>query len=268
LREQIGYNGLVMTDDLTMKGITKNRSLGKAAVMAILAGADQVLVCGNEAQMQEVHKALWQAVQKGTITEDRLELSINRINHALCKVFSWPYSNCTEEEILSKLQLSIAEGNKQSLEASIAGITQLRGQLPKLSPESWTVVAPEHPRYSMELATLLSSELPHVQITEKRYKLDPSDEDCRDIAKDCNQNCIYITFRALLNKGQAKLGQLLSQNCKQRIVVFADSPFDIKVMPHWDNCLATFDPSPLAFKALSLVLSGKASAKGTCPVDL
>lgn len=79
LRDQMGYQGVVITDDLTMGAIAKHYSLGKAAVQSFLAGSDILLVAHQYENAKEVYQAMKTAVEEGKITEERLNQSVYRI---------------------------------------------------------------------------------------------------------------------------------------------------------------------------------------------
>ncbi|MGZ6971164.1 MAG: glycoside hydrolase family 3 protein, partial [Thermoanaerobaculia bacterium] len=76
LRKELGFTGLVVTDAMTMGGITSHFTAGEAAVRAILAGADQVLM---SADTDAAIAAVREAVRSGRITEARLDESATRI---------------------------------------------------------------------------------------------------------------------------------------------------------------------------------------------
>ena len=76
LRNQLGYNGIVITDALDMSAITDSYSSAEAAVKAIEAGADMLLMPEN---FEEAYQGLLEAVQNGTISEDRINESLKRI---------------------------------------------------------------------------------------------------------------------------------------------------------------------------------------------
>lgn len=76
LRGQFGYKGIVMTDSHSMPCITKNYTSGEAAVMAIKAGADIILLPSD---LPETVKAICEAVEKGEISEERINESVMRI---------------------------------------------------------------------------------------------------------------------------------------------------------------------------------------------
>lgn len=76
LRGELGYAGVICTDALEMQAITKYYGNGEAAVMALSAGADILLI---PADLEEAFDAVMEAVQNGTISEERLDESVTRI---------------------------------------------------------------------------------------------------------------------------------------------------------------------------------------------
>ncbi|WP_085520684.1 beta-N-acetylhexosaminidase [Tuberibacillus sp. Marseille-P3662] len=79
LRKQLNFDGVVMTDDMTMKAITNNFGIGEAAVKSVKAGSDMILVAHDYQKIVSTIDALKAAVQKGTITEKRINTSVKRI---------------------------------------------------------------------------------------------------------------------------------------------------------------------------------------------
>lgn len=79
LRTQMGYDGIVITDAMNMKAITGHYNSDKAAVLAVTAGADVILMPADYAS---AYSGLLKAVQDGTITEERIDESVNRIVRA------------------------------------------------------------------------------------------------------------------------------------------------------------------------------------------
>jgi beta-N-acetylhexosaminidase len=79
LREQMGFDGLALTDDLEMGAILKNYGIGEACKMAIKAGQDQLLICNDAGAVREGFKAVLEAFKSGEITEQRLRDSLQRI---------------------------------------------------------------------------------------------------------------------------------------------------------------------------------------------
>lgn len=83
LKEEMGFNGLVFTDALNMKGVTATRDEGEVELAAFLAGNDILLMPGNIIKAKE---KLLEAYQRGRITEKRLSTSVKKILMAKYKV--------------------------------------------------------------------------------------------------------------------------------------------------------------------------------------
>ena len=79
LREEMGFEGLVFTDDLTMGAVANTYGMGEATVKAILAGCDMALVCHGLDNAKAAYHALLFAVEDGTLSRERLEESARRI---------------------------------------------------------------------------------------------------------------------------------------------------------------------------------------------
>ena len=79
LRKDMGYNGVVVTDDMDMGALAKHYTFGDMAVQSILAGSDILLVCHEYEHMQEAYNGLMKAVKDGRISKDRLDESVKRI---------------------------------------------------------------------------------------------------------------------------------------------------------------------------------------------
>lgn len=79
LRKDMGYNGVVVTDDMDMGALAKHYIFGDMAVQSILAGSDILLVCHEYEHMQEAYNGLMKAVKDGRISKERLDESVKRI---------------------------------------------------------------------------------------------------------------------------------------------------------------------------------------------
>lgn len=75
LREEMGFDGVIVTDDLIMEAITDLYGTGEAAVLAVLAGND--LLCSSDYQTQ--YSAVLDAVNSGRISEETLREAVLRV---------------------------------------------------------------------------------------------------------------------------------------------------------------------------------------------
>lgn len=76
LRGQMGYDGIVVTDAMNMGAVTEQYTSAQAAVKALQAGADLVLMPED---FQEAYQGVLDAVKDGTLTEQRINESVTRI---------------------------------------------------------------------------------------------------------------------------------------------------------------------------------------------
>ena len=80
LRQELGYKHLVITDDLEMGAITRHYEIGDAAVRAMLAGEDMLLICATPERIRRGHEALLQAAKDGRLSEERIQQSLHCIS--------------------------------------------------------------------------------------------------------------------------------------------------------------------------------------------
>lgn len=79
LRKQLDFDGVVITDDMTMGAIIENYDIGSAAVKSVAAGSDIVLVAHGYDNGSKVLGSLKDAVSSGLISEARINESVYRI---------------------------------------------------------------------------------------------------------------------------------------------------------------------------------------------
>ena len=79
LREEMGFDGVVCTDDLTMGAVSNTYGMGEAAVLAVEAGCDLLLVCHGADNLTAARDALLEAADSGRLSPERLDESVKRI---------------------------------------------------------------------------------------------------------------------------------------------------------------------------------------------
>ncbi|MGI9107019.1 MAG: glycoside hydrolase family 3 N-terminal domain-containing protein [Pyrinomonadaceae bacterium] len=81
LREELGYHGLVLTDDLEMGAIGRHYQIEETVRLAVEAGEDMLLICARPDLIRRGYNSLLAAVQEGIITQERIDASLRRIAH-------------------------------------------------------------------------------------------------------------------------------------------------------------------------------------------
>lgn len=78
LRYELGYKGIIITDDMEMGAVANHNDFRSIGVNAVKAGADIVLVCHEYEHQQEVYLGLLDAVNSGEISQERIDESVKR----------------------------------------------------------------------------------------------------------------------------------------------------------------------------------------------
>lgn len=79
LRKKLNFDGVVITDDLTMQAITNHYDIGEAALQSVQAGSDLMLVAHEYDNVANVFNTLKEAVESGELSEKRIDESVKRI---------------------------------------------------------------------------------------------------------------------------------------------------------------------------------------------
>lgn len=257
LKEEMGYNNLVFSDDMLMKAITKNWGLQEACVRAIAAGVDILLVCSGPDEVRSVHEALMKAVSSGRISEERILAAVRARQAALSKI-ALP-EEMERPRRLAALTKSIAASEQMLLDCSIAAVEASRGDPSCVfaGQEKIDLYVPAGLRYELNFAKALIQEMPDLKdrIREHRYPPYLKEDEAEEFAKSCGARAIFVSFRAVLNDGQIKLASALSKACKERLLIAADLPYDIDGIAEFENAICAFDPSDLAVRAVAKFIS-------------
>ncbi|PTT78140.1 beta-N-acetylhexosaminidase [Pelomonas sp. HMWF004] len=120
LRQDWGYDGVVITDALMMKAVAERFGYAKSAVMAIEAGADMVLAQGSPAEQLVAINALCEAFASGRLTAQQGETANRRLNRLAA---AYPARAVDDSAARAADHALMAE-------AWAAGLTALRGATP------------------------------------------------------------------------------------------------------------------------------------------
>ena len=79
LRDELGFQGVIITDSLTMEGITAFYPEDQAAALAIEAGADLLMGASSPGDVATMISGIQQAINSGAISQQRIDASVRRI---------------------------------------------------------------------------------------------------------------------------------------------------------------------------------------------
>jgi beta-glucosidase-like glycosyl hydrolase len=278
LRRELGFTGLVVTDAMTMGGITSHFTAGEAAVRAILAGSDQVLM---SADTDAAIAAVREAVRSGRITEARLDESVKRILDCKKKL------KLDENRIpfVARLAKIVDTLPIQALEAEIArrSLTLVREQpgalpLQKAAKLLSFVVADEASLNGPTgpLAAELKARVPSV----KTVRLDPrsTSEETKaavDAARDADVVLVSLFVRTRSGQGKISVPEA-GRNALTQILAFGKpvvtvsfgSPYLLRDFPDLPTYLCAWGGQDVAQTAAVQALFGEAAIGGKLPITI
>ncbi|WP_127592196.1 beta-N-acetylhexosaminidase [Paenibacillus lautus] len=277
LREEMGFEGLIVTDCLEMHAISKEYGIPEGAIRAIEAGADCVLVSHNLSEQTAAITAVIEAVRSGRLSEDLIDTAVERI-------LTLKQRNAKLAEELPVYPIGeVAEETKQWL-AQIAGrgITLVKdeGQLPLKPEQAVAVIWPELLQAtqvdeawskSYTLGDALRSY--GVQADDLRVGTDMSDEEVEQAVKAAEgYNQIVVatyTSESRLPAGQQKLVNKLAELEDVALVIVATrNPYDINDLPPVPTYVCCYENTPYYMNAAAGVLIGQVTPEGKLPVGI
>ena len=163
LRERMGYDGIVITDDLEMEAIKKYFGAADAALRSLRAGADVVLCCHTRSTQEAIFEALCGAYEAGELTDAMLDEKTARLGRF--RAFSQSYLDrffdpaapyvCSEEH--NRIQQEIVDRSIQTVCGTLPEITE---HTLFVAPEAFSVNAAEGTFSERSLPALLRRDFP------------------------------------------------------------------------------------------------------------
>jgi beta-glucosidase-like glycosyl hydrolase/CubicO group peptidase (beta-lactamase class C family) len=278
LRDELHFQGLVVTDAMDMGGITTRFAPGEAAVRAVLAGADALLM---PPVPDAAYEALQAAVKSGRISHERLNASVRRILQAKARL-ELNKTRLVDLNAINK-KFGRVSWQEEAQDISDRGVTLLRDNakllpLNEAKPARALLLAfyadPE-PYPGEDLERELRSRFDSVTtlradtrfVKANTLKLPPADS--YDVA------ILALFVRVSDRKGnvdvppeQAALAEELFRAGKPVITVGFGSPYLIENFPQAETWLAAFGISDVAQISVARALFGQIPIRGHLPVTI
>jgi beta-N-acetylhexosaminidase len=131
LRRRMGFDGVVLSDCLEIEALYESVGVSQAAVMAINAGCDMIMLCQSHSNQIEAIKGIHTAVESGMISKDHIRVAANRVRQMKLKHLSWDKAwNPGGLAQLDALKPAHRALSKAAYEASITLVRDLRNCIP------------------------------------------------------------------------------------------------------------------------------------------
>jgi len=263
LREELGFNGLIITDSLGMSGANVVPP-ERVAVEAFKAGADILL---NPPNVEVAYNGMLEAAKSGEISKKRIDESVYRILEAKLKrgLFENPY---TDESAISNI--GTADHLAAADEIANKSITLVKNEnnlLPLKQTEKIFVTGPSTGKPEM-LSNLIKTK----GFNSYFYSTgaSPTAAQINSAVSQSQQadKVIITTYTANTNTAQQNLVNALLKTGKPVIVAAIRNPYDLMAFPNVNAYLATYGDRDVSVKALARVLSGEINPSGKLPVTI
>ncbi len=242
LRKKLGFEGLILSDDLEMGALKGICGIGESAVRAIEAGHDMVLVCHDRNAQFEVSKALLKAYRSGRLDKKELEASTERIrifrqNHFFRFGEGRPFAEPRGAELASKIAgEAVVIFHPERSEGSLSII------FPRLSSLSHLIHIENECLNEKAFIKRLFNEK---GISPKEIEIigfEPDESEIKRaeaLAKKC-ETTIFFCYDAHLFAGTRQLLGRIQKIARNCIVILLRDPYDKKFVSKKNTCITAF----------------------------
>ena len=277
LRNELGFKGLVITDALEMGGIVKGFPGGEAAVRAIEAGADTLLM---PVDAEAAIRAVVAAVESGRIKRRRIEESVAKILAAKEKV-GLDRKRHVDVEGLEDV-INSPEANEKAREVAERAITLVRNEgsvVPLAAPEQACFVVLAESRYQNQgqiFSQEVRARLAHATLATLDASLSRADVDAA-LGRLAGCETYVVAAFASVTSYRGSLGlegelphamEALAAAGKPLVLVALGNPYLLRSFPNVAAYLATYSSVAPSEAAAVRALWGEIDIGGHLPVSI
>ncbi|WP_089105237.1 glycoside hydrolase family 3 protein [Streptomyces hyaluromycini] len=275
LRGELGYDGVVVTDSLGMAGVRTKYGDDRVPVLALKAGADQLL---DPPAPDVAWNAVLKAVQGGELTESRLDESILRILRLKSRLglLDRPYVQTKDVGRVVGTAQHLAAADRIA-ERTTTLLVNEGGLLPLSRRTHGKVLVvgadPASPSGTTGPPTgVLATALTELGFTATALSTgtDPSAADVgKAVAAAQGADAVVVgTYNVTAGGGQQQLVERLVATGRPVVAVAVRNPYDVAQLPTVKACLATYSWTDVELRAAARVIAGTAAPHGRLPVPV
>lgn len=272
LRGRLGFQGLVFSDSLDMGAIANVYGSSEAAVLALLAGNDVLLI--GKGDFPSAFAAVVAAVKSGRVPRARLERSASRVLRAKKRLGlfgkDWLPPVLPPEDARADRELA-----RRAAESALT-LVRNDGTLPlKLAPEAVLgVVVVRSPRYADEAARFsaaLAQRHPRLEFVDIAAAVPSTAAVDAAVARLSSAAVVVVgtyQYGPLPIEAQARLLDLLAARPAPVVTISLMNPYDVPSAARARAALCTYGMTDSALEAAVRLLFGEIPAKGRLPVSV
>lgn len=272
LRQELGYDGLIITDCMEMKAISDNVGVAEAAIRTILAGTDLVLISHTRERQVEAIQAVREAIASGRIPAERVEQALRRVRAARERLAAMgPGPDLSVLGSAEHIHLATA-----AAERSVTAVGAVAASLPVAVDRTILLAVDPHPVVEVEENAFSGAPLMKAAgelapaMRRMGIRRDPSPSDIERALKATGEADLVVVGTYLANRfaGQADLVQSLVNAGRKVIVIAQRGPYDLLATPGIAGALVIYEDRLPSARAALRCLLGQVQPTGTLPVSL
>lgn len=256
LREELKYDGVVITDSLEMAGVRKLHSDAEIPVLAIKAGVDQLLMPPN---LGLAIDSVLKAVRSGEITEARIDQSVLRI--LKMKLLRGVMLNAQVDE--NKVDQVVGSNAQQAQAIADRTITAVRNDAQAIPLNA---TAPLVVGTSDAPTTALAARIKGTKVVTATSPTPAQTQQALAAAANADK-IVVLTNNLSTRPAQLDLLNQLVATGKPVIAAATGNPYDV-AYGNAKTWLATYSTTTVSMEALAKILLGEAKPQGKLPVDV
>ena len=273
LRDDMGFEGVMITDALDMKALKQGAFQIVDIIAAINSGVDLLLLTADPDQEERATVGLELAVSRRLISPDRLAEADLRV----IALREWVASFATPG-LDAVGSAEHADLNAQAAEESIVLVRNERNLIPLAGNEGTRILVVEVQPDILTPADTSNYEQPHLaealrSVTPGHVEsfvipMDPGPEYATAVTSAAQQADVVVlgTSAASLFENQASLGNQLISEHEEVVIVAQRTPWDLTVLPGASTYLCAWSVNEASARAAARALAGLAPITGTLPV--
>jgi beta-N-acetylhexosaminidase len=266
LRDDFGFEGVIMTDAMDMGGLANNYYVPDAALMFVQAGGDMFVAGPHmEWEMQRIAmKRLQEAVTEGELSEARIDESVRRILKLKEAYGLLDWAPVDPAKVVENIQA--ADSETALTETFMDAATVLQNDHDLLPFQPGESVAIVYHTLSEDILSTCQELAPEAAF--HGYNFTPAPWEYSTVAalgRDYDK-IAFFTEDAFNAPPQAELARVLPP--EKTVVVAMGLPYDLEVVGEPAGLLAMYDNRPASQIAACRVLFGEHPAQGRLPIDI
>ena len=265
LRNEMNFNGLIISDGMEMKAISDHYGIGNGCVMALNAGCDILLLCHEVSEQITAFETVKKAVDNGVISVELLKEKVKRINAAKEKIKNGLLNNFND------LEYTIVNEEHEIMQEIVDNsYTLILGKEPKLKENTLIISC------NAKVASIVEDEFDERNLTNALIHNFPNskvlkfiyDENFLNYVLDIYKNydnIIIYSYDAYNNDIQKKLINILLEKDIETYIVSIKGPIDMQYFNNLKNYSCLYEYTPNSIRTIIKQLKKEITLNGKLP---